>query len=200
MLIRIVLAMLATAVFAAPAHAVMGGDPPRDPQPSSADARTASNPRQEAERLYAGAYDEVAKANKDLAADKKKNADKKFRKAISRAEEAATLDTTYHEAWNLVGYCARRLGDYDKSLAAYQRCLRIRPDYAAAREYLGEAYVDLGDLPKAREQLSWLERLKDEKGSVTLRARIEAAEAKAVESAAPGDSSAAPDSAKAQDH
>ncbi len=199
---RIALATLTTLFFAAPAFAMSSGEPRRDPPPSSADVRTPPTPRQQADRLYADAYDEVAKGNRELAQQKQKNAGKKFQKALSRAEEAAGLDTTYHEAWNLVGYCARRLKDYDKSLAAYARCLRLKPDYSAAREYLGEAYVDLGQFDQAREQLAWLERLKDEEAVEALRGHIETAEKAAGASAtpAPADSTTAggavPDSAK----
>ena len=67
--------------------------------------------------------------------------------------------TADHEAWNLVGYTARKTGDYDKSFKAYQRCLDIKPDYAPAREYLGEAWLDKGEVKKAHDQLLWLERL-----------------------------------------
>src|SRR5437867_1302034 len=119
----------------------------------------ANTTRQEAERLYGDAYNDVAKAKKDLADGKTKNLEKKFKKALERGERAVELDSTYHEAWNLVGYCARNLKLYDKSLAAYQRALTIKPDFAAAREYLGETYLEMGQPDKAREQLAWLEKL-----------------------------------------
>lgn len=35
----------------------------------------------------------------------------------------------------------------------------IKPDYAPAREYLGEAWLEKGDAKQARLQLVWLERL-----------------------------------------
>jgi tetratricopeptide (TPR) repeat protein len=155
-----------------------GGSKPDDvaPPSGSPEARTAPamTSRQQAERTYADAYEDVAKAKKDLAQGKKKNADKKFKRAMERGETAAGLDTTYHEAWNLVGFCARNLGLYDRSLAAYDRCLAIAPDYAPAREYLGEAYVELGRIAEAREQLARLERLKAEGEVKTLKARIDA--------------------------
>jgi tetratricopeptide (TPR) repeat protein len=169
--------LLFLVIAAAPAFASFGGgskdEPPTPSRVEPGQAPPTS--RQEAERLYADAYDEVAKANKDLADDKKKkNAEKKFKKALDRGERAAGLDSMYHEAWNLVGYCARNLGQYDKSLAAYTRCLTIKPDYAAAREYLGELYVEMGDLAKARQQIIWLERLNASDGLKTLKQRIDA--------------------------
>jgi tetratricopeptide (TPR) repeat protein len=177
---KVFVALLAASLLSVPPAALgnfSGGSKPDDIAPPSGvpEARTAPAmiPRQQAERTYADAYEDVAKAQKDLAQGKKKNADKKFKRAMERGETAAGLDSTYHEAWNLVGFCARNLGLYDRSLAAYDRCLAIAPDYAPAREYLGEAYVELGRISEAREQLARLERLKAEGEVKTLKARID---------------------------
>jgi tetratricopeptide (TPR) repeat protein len=55
---------------------------------------------------------------------------------------------------NLVGYNTRKLGDVDKGLDYYHRALELDPNYLLAREYLGEGYLQKGDLAKAKEQLS----------------------------------------------
>jgi tetratricopeptide (TPR) repeat protein len=165
-------------VAGTPALAALGGDPPRtDPSTSSVpdDFRGERSPRQEAERWYADAYDDIAKAKKDLEAGKAKNAEKRFRRARERAERAVELDSRYHEAWNLVGYAARKSGDAKGAVAAYEKCLALEPDYAPAREYLGEAFVEAGDLGRAEEQLRWLERLEAHAEAKTLRVAIEAA-------------------------
>jgi len=178
--------LLLLVLASSPALASFGGSKPEtrpDQAPSDLNP-SATTPRQEAERLYGDAYDEVAKAKKDLADDKQKNAQKKFKKALDRGQRAVELDSTYYEAWNLVGFCARHLADYDRSLAAYARCLRIKPEYAPAREYLGEAYVELGQPAKAREQLAWLERLKATDEFAGLKARIDAWAAAHPDSAA----------------
>lgn len=155
---------LLTTLIAGTALASRGSkpEPPPASNPSmssgSSDEPQASGPRVEAERSYSLAYDEIAKAKKDLEAGKTKNANKKFKKAGEHAEHATALDPKYHEAWNLAGYCARKLGDYDKAFAAYDKCLSIKWDYAPAREYLGEAYLEKNDPKKAREQLVMLEK------------------------------------------
>ena len=129
----------------------------------------------EAEKWYGDAYDEVAKAKKDMADGKKqRNLDKRWKKASDKAERAVEYDPTYHEAWNLVGCCARQLKDYDKSLNAYNKCLEIKPDYAPAREYLGEACVEQGKLPQAREQLAMLEKLNASDEASRLKTAIDA--------------------------
>jgi len=171
--------LLLTAVLAAPAFASMGsGKEPETPSstpstPSTSDASTSSL-RQEAERDYGDAYNEIAKAKKDLEAKKDKNAEKRFRKALDRAKGAVEKDSTYHEAWNLVGYSARKLKDYDQAVAAYLKCLSIKFDYAPAREYLGEAYLEMGKVDKAREQLAMLQSQKAADSVTELKASIDA--------------------------
>jgi tetratricopeptide (TPR) repeat protein len=176
-------------------------DPPPTPPssstssalPSGSDASVAATgARLDAERAYALAYEDLAKARKDADSGNKKNADKKYRKALERVENAVYLDSTYAEAWNLVGYAARRLGDYDKSFAAYDRCLALKPDFAAAREYLGEAWLEKGNLDKARAQFAILEKANAEsEESKALRGAI-ATYVAAHPQAAQTDSSAAP--------
>src|SRR3989442_1315316 len=142
---RVIAFTLVLIVAASVAFAMSSGPsspPPPPPEPgipgmSGPDAGK-TTPRQEAEESYALAYEDVGKAKKDLEGGKAKNAEKKFRRALERCEKAVLFDERYHEAWNLLGFTARKLGDYDKAFKAYDRCLSIKPDYAPASEYLGE--------------------------------------------------------------
>ncbi len=177
--------------------------PPTPSQPGIPVASGSGNgqltPRQEAEQSYALAYEEVGKAKKDLEDGKAKNAEKKFRRALERCEKAVLFDERYHEAWNLLGFTARKLGDYDKAFKAYDRCLTIKPDYAPAREYLGEAWLEKGDTRKARDQLLWLERLEAVEEAKTLRVALDAWSAAHPDSASTPSAAppARPDSATA---
>ena len=155
-------------------------------------------PRQEAEQSYALAYEDVGKAKQDLEDGKAKNAEKKFKRALERCEKAVLFDERYFEAWNLLGFTARKLGDYDKAFKAYDRCLSIKPDYAPAREYLGEAWLEKGDPKQARVQLIWLERLNATVELQTLKTSYDAWIAAHPESApAPAAQPAATDSTSA---
>ncbi len=60
---------------------------------------------------------------------------------------------------NYLGYSNRKLGNMDKALGYYRAAVASNPDYSLVREYLGEAYVQLGQLEKAREQLTQIERI-----------------------------------------
>lgn len=176
MRMRLFVTPILIAALAGPALASMGGgssqpEPVQNP-PNELKAGAETTPRQQAEQLYGNAYDDIAKANLDAAAGKDKNAQKKYKRALERASSAVALDSAYFEAWNLVGFASRKLADYPRSLAAYARCLSIQPGYVAAREYLGEAYLELGRIREAREQLAWLERLNAADQARTLSGRI----------------------------
>jgi len=73
-----------------------------------------------------------------------------FREARGKFEEAVKADPTVKEAWNLIGYTSRRLGEYDRSLAAYEKALALNPDYPEAIEYRAEAYLALNRIDDAK--------------------------------------------------
>jgi tetratricopeptide (TPR) repeat protein len=52
-----------------------------------------------------------------------------------------------------IGYSTRKLGNVDKGIDYYHQALAIDPGYTKARQYLGEAYLQKGDVEKAKEQL-----------------------------------------------
>ena len=68
-------------------------------------------------------------------------------------------DNQQADVYNLMGYTLRKTGDYKTSLTYYTKALELQPDHKAAREYLGELYVETGDMPRAREQLATLTKL-----------------------------------------
>ena len=163
--VRPLLPLLLITLVATPALASFGSKPDAPPPSSpssSTEASAQKTPRQEAEGWYNDAYGDVAKAKDLLAAESpdKKKAEKMFKRAIDRADEALKLDNSYYEALNLQGFAWRKLGNYKKSLDAYAACLRLEPDYAPAREYYGQALLESGDREGAEAQLAYLKRLK----------------------------------------
>jgi Flp pilus assembly protein TadD len=62
-------------------------------------------------------------------------------------------DTQQADVYNLLGFTLRKTGDYRTSLTYYTKALEFEPDHKAAREYLGELYVETGDMAKANDQL-----------------------------------------------
>ena len=199
-------ALLLATLAAAPAVANFSGgsksDEPEKPA-SQGISSFSMTPREEAERLYADGRDEAMKAKNDLQAGKTKNAEKKFKKALDRGERAVAIDPKYHEAWNLIGYTSRKLNDYDKAFKAYEKCLAIKWDYAPAREYLGEAWLEKGDLAKAREQMVMLDRIEAETEMKVLKGKIDAylaAHPEAAPAPAPATETAKADSTSGSQH
>jgi tetratricopeptide (TPR) repeat protein len=59
---------------------------------------------------------------------------------------------------NYFGYSTRKLGDVDGGIAYYKKALALDPNYNEAREYLGEGYLQKGDLASAKQQLAEIEK------------------------------------------
>ena len=68
-------------------------------------------------------------------------------------------DTQQADVYNLLGFALRKTGDFKTSLTYYTKALELQPDHKAAREYLGELYVETGNMDKAKEQLAVLAEL-----------------------------------------
>lgn len=55
---------------------------------------------------------------------------------------------------NYIGFTTRKLGDVDKGITYYMKALAKDPNLNIAREYLGEGYLQKGDLASAKAQLA----------------------------------------------
>ncbi len=53
-----------------------------------------------------------------------------------------------------IGYSTRKLGNVDGGIVYYKQALALDPDHTRARGYLGEGYLQKGDVTAAKEQLS----------------------------------------------
>ncbi len=165
--------------------------PPSD-QSQPPDSTKAKAARAELEQVYAKGYDEAQEAKKLKKDGKAGDAKKKFGKAMKKFESAVERDPAYYQAWNMLGYCSRNLGDLKRAFSAYEKCLSIKPDYDEAHEYLGEAYLQSGNLEKAKVELAWL-RANDTKEADELAEKIdEAAKKGAGEKKSEGSQSGSP--------
>jgi tetratricopeptide (TPR) repeat protein len=94
----------------------------------------------------------------DLTSVRAKIKAKDYKAALEELRGLAE-DTQQADVYNLLGFTLRKTGDYDTSLAYYQKALELDPGHKPAREYLGELFVETGKLDKAKEQLAELTRL-----------------------------------------
>jgi tetratricopeptide (TPR) repeat protein len=63
------------------------------------------------------------------------------------------------DANNLLGYSLRKLGDYKNAQGFYLKALKLDPRHKGAHEYLGELYVEIGQMQKAKQMLDQLEQI-----------------------------------------
>ena len=94
----------------------------------------------------------------DLTSVRAKIKAKDYAAALAELRDLAE-DTQQADVYNLLGFTLRKTGDFKTSLTYYTKALELQPDHKAAREYLGELYVETGNMEKAKEQLAVLNRL-----------------------------------------
>ena len=86
-------------------------------------------------------------------------AEKRWQAAV---DELKALNDTGSADWNnLMGYSLRKqkTPDLEGSEKYYNEALRIEPKHRGANEYLGEAYLMVNNVAKAKEQLATLDKL-----------------------------------------
>ncbi len=78
--------------------------------------------------------------------------------AIPLLRKTVAKETKNADAYNLLGFSHRKLGDIDAALAHYAKALELKPKHRGANEYLGELYLELGRLDQAQERLKVLDK------------------------------------------
>jgi Flp pilus assembly protein TadD len=101
----------------------------------------------------------VSKEAPDLTAVRAKIKAKDFKSALADLNGMVDKGVQHADVYNLLGFSLRKSGDYTKALTFYKKALDFDAEHKGAHEYLGELYVETGQLPKAREHLAVLERL-----------------------------------------
>jgi len=84
-----------------------------------------------------------------------------WKAAAAVLEEGLQKSPNNADYHNLLAYSIRKGADPDMSkvFQHYNEALRIDPKHKQAHEYLGEAYLMVGNLPKAKEHLAQLDKL-----------------------------------------
>lgn len=83
----------------------------------------------------------------------------RFVDALAALERAQSAVGPHADVLNYLGFASRKLGRFDAALAYYDRALQLDPSHLGATEYLGELYLQMGDLARARTQLAQLDQL-----------------------------------------
>jgi tetratricopeptide (TPR) repeat protein len=82
-----------------------------------------------------------------------------YAKAIPLLEGVVSRDGKNADAYNWLAYATRKTGNAAGALPIYQKALAIDPKHRGAHEYIGEAYLVLDNLAKAKEHLRTLDSL-----------------------------------------
>ena len=81
--------------------------------------------------------------------------------AQSVLREALARDPNKADYHNLYAYASRKAASPDMSLVFkhYNQALSLDPKHRGAHEYIGEAYLMVNNVPKAKEHLAQLDKL-----------------------------------------
>lgn len=83
----------------------------------------------------------------------------KFAPALTALAPYTAAHPDDANGWNLRGYASRKLGRYDVAFDYYERALAINPNHKGALEYMGELYVEMGQMDTAKDLLARLKGL-----------------------------------------
>src|ERR687887_1886678 len=94
----------------------------------------------------------------DLTSIRAKIKAKDYKAAL--VELTPMLETHQHaDVYNLMGFALRKTGDYKQAYTFYRKALDFDPQHKGALEYLGELYIETGQVEKARENVVLLKKL-----------------------------------------
>ena len=84
--------------------------------------------------------------------------DEKYQDAITGLLKLLEETPENADMLNLLAYSQRKLQRFDEALVNYRKALDIEPKNRGANEYLGELYLQMGQLDKAEERLQVLDK------------------------------------------
>jgi len=102
---------------------------------------------------------EASALDPDYAAGKQALERKNWRDAARRFSQAALRDPDNADLQNYLGYSYRHLRQLDLAFKHYKRALALNPRHRGAHEYIGEAYLMIGDLKSAEKHLTALREI-----------------------------------------
>jgi tetratricopeptide (TPR) repeat protein len=158
----IVLLALTPVAYAVP-DAGGGAPAPRAPGATGAPAAPAARPAdpEQIKKAFTLGFEEyqmaqgLENASVGFTGEQKLRANDAVRTGFVRAREKFRIvvagNATMKEAWNMLGYTSRKLGDYEESLMAYDKALALAPDYPEAIEYRAELFLLTGRLAEVKE-------------------------------------------------
>ena len=101
----------------------------------------------------------VSKDAPDLTAVRAKIKAKDWKGAIADLNGLIDKGVQHADVYSLLGFSLRNDGDNKTAYTFYKKALEFEPNHKGALEYLGELYVKIGEVAKAREHVALLQKL-----------------------------------------
>src|SRR6185503_12029 len=92
---------------------------------------------------------DLASRDADYAAGRKALQAHDWKAAIARLTKAEVRNPDHADLQNDLGFAYRNMKQYDAAFRHYERALAIDPRHRGAHEYIGEAYLMVGDVTNA---------------------------------------------------
>jgi len=138
-------AVLAVFAFAPESSFAVGDDPAPKPQPKPPKGKPKPKPKPkqkdgalDQDQIYSVGYWQA--------------------KGGEYAAALATLRTARDQSdprvQTMIGFTLRKLGRVDEAMGYYFKAIAARPQATTTRQYLGEAFLQIGDPARAKEQLA----------------------------------------------
>jgi len=83
----------------------------------------------------------------------------RYQDALYSLRSAGVALGPHPDVLTYLGFANRKLHNYDVAVSYYSAALKLDPEHRGANEYLGEYYVETGQLAKAKAQLVKLDRI-----------------------------------------
>ena len=98
----------------------------------------------------------AAASDADYAGGKAAMDKKNWPEAVKRFQQAALRNPDSADLHNYLGYSYRNLKQMDLAFKYYKRSIELNPRHRGAHEYIGEAYLMVGDIVSAERHLAAL--------------------------------------------
>ena len=99
---------------------------------------------------------DLAKRDADYAAGVAAVKAKNWSEAVTKLKVAERRNPDSADLHNFLGFSYRNLKQFDLAFKHYKRSIELEPRHRGAHEYIGEAYLMVGDLPGAEKHLAAL--------------------------------------------
>ena len=103
--------------------------------------------------------DPVEVVDADYMNGKEQAYDGKYKAAIVYLEKSIENDPKNADAFNMLGYSNRKLGNNEEAFKYYNKALKLDPRHKGTHEYIGRLYLNLSQPEKAKMHLDELDSI-----------------------------------------